>query len=412
MAATKTLNFDEVSVGGTLFQRHLLDSASIELSENEDAVSNNQKEPSSYDLEFSVTVYDSEALRSSSLFKDANQSIIKRDIIFHGDSKTTSVKIPNVVVNMRPTYENDKTGYVLSGTKRGVSPTDMAAVDPPFVINIDTTRGDEQDRMRLPVQGTNMTIDWGDGNTETVTQPDLPDETNWIVHNYSSPGVYRISVSKEIELVRFNNDGDREKVVSGVANWGAAQWISFNRAFRGCENFNPVFYDAPDLSTVTSLQLCFGLCSRFNQDISGWDVSNISNMTSFLNGANSFNQDISGWDVSSVTNMETMLRNAVSFNQDIGKWDISSVTNMADMFEETGLSQANFEKTIIGWANRAETDGVQPDVPLGIGGETYSDTVHNDAYGVAAGGINDAVTAIATLTSAPHNWTITGGTEV
>jgi len=411
MANTKTLNFDEVSVGGTLFKRHLLDSATIELSENEDAVSNNQKELSSYDLEFSVTVYDSEALHSSALFKDANQSILKRDIIFRGGANTASIKIPNVVVNMRPTYENEKTGYVLSGTKRGVSATDMAAVNPPFVINIDTTLGDGQDRMRLPAQGTNMLIDWGDGNVETVTQTATPSIANAIVHNYSTAGVYRISVSKEIERVNFADEGDNLKVVSRVANWGAAQWSTFDSAFYGCENFNPVFYDAPDLSGVISLRQMFR-DTPFNQDISGWDVSGIRNFRLMFHTASSFNADISGWNMSNAEETESMLLGTLSFNHDIGRWNISSVTDMSSMLDNTGFSQENFEKTIIGWANRAETDGVQTGVALGIQGQTYSNTVHNDAYGVATGGINDAVTAINTLTSAPHNWTITGGTEV
>ena len=49
-----------------------------------------------------------------------------------------------------------------------------------------------------------------------------------------------------------------------------------------------------------------------------------------------FNGDISGWDVSSVTNMEDMFHNT-PFNGDISGWDVSSVTNMAYMFHETSF---------------------------------------------------------------------------
>ena len=50
-------------------------------------------------------------------------------------------------------------------------------------------------------------------------------------------------------------------------------------------------------------------------------------------GAENFNQDISGWDVSNVNNMYGMFYNAKSFNQDISSWDVSGSTNMNDMFE-------------------------------------------------------------------------------
>ena len=39
--------------------------------------------------------------------------------------------------------------------------------------------------------------------------------------------------------------------------------------------------------------------------------------------AESFNQDISGWDVSNVTDIDDMFKRAKSFNQDIGKWPIN-----------------------------------------------------------------------------------------
>jgi surface protein len=50
----------------------------------------------------------------------------------------------------------------------------------------------------------------------------------------------------------------------------------------------------------------FKSTSKFNQDISGWDVSNVTNMEGMFNMASKFNQNISGWDVSNVTNRKIM----------------------------------------------------------------------------------------------------------
>ena len=47
---------------------------------------------------------------------------------------------------------------------------------------------------------------------------------------------------------------------------------------------------------------------------------------------NDFNEDISRWDVSNVTDMSAMFMGASKFNQDISKWDVSNVTWMKNMF--------------------------------------------------------------------------------
>jgi len=44
-----------------------------------------------------------------------------------------------------------------------------------------------------------------------------------------------------------------------------------------------------------------------------------------------FNQDLSSWDVSNVTYMGDMFR-GTEFNQDIGNWNVSKVTNMTQMW--------------------------------------------------------------------------------
>ena len=99
--------------------------------------------------------------------------------------------------------------------------------------------------------------------------------------------------------------------------------------------------------------------NNFNADISGWDVSNVTNMTHMFSmdlawagneaagaGVQSiFNQDISGWDVSNVTVMQGMFDNAQTFNQPIGGWDVSNVTNMNLMFYRAD----GFNQDLSGW---------------------------------------------------------------
>jgi surface protein len=47
-----------------------------------------------------------------------------------------------------------------------------------------------------------------------------------------------------------------------------------------------------------------------------------------------FNGDISRWDVSNVTDMKEMFYDG-KFNGDISRWDVSNVTNMKEMFNSS-----------------------------------------------------------------------------
>lgn len=116
-------------------------------------------------------------------------------------------------------------------------------------------------------------------------------------------------------------------------------------------------------SLMTDMSKLFLHRRAFNQDISNWDVSNVSNMASMFQDAESFNQPIGVWDVSNVTRMEFMFSGANSFNQPIGTWDVSMVNSMEAMFScgvtrEYGdrgnirvksETELNFNQPIGGW---------------------------------------------------------------
>ena len=77
----------------------------------------------------------------------------------------------------------------------------------------------------------------------------------------------------------------------------------------------------------------------FNEDISSWDVSNVTNMNQMFAESYAFNQPIGYWDVSSVTNMNGLFFLNTAFNQPINDWNVSSVTDMGGMFIESGFNQ-------------------------------------------------------------------------
>ena len=96
-----------------------------------------------------------------------------------------------------------------------------------------------------------------------------------------------------------------------------------------------------DTSQITDMSWIFDY-SKFNGDISGWDVSNVKTMEGMF-AKSEFtgeNGDISGWDVSSVENMSGMFK-ITKYNGDISKWDVSSVKRMGLMFYESEFTGEN-----------------------------------------------------------------------
>jgi len=72
--------------------------------------------------------------------------------------------------------------------------------------------------------------------------------------------------------------------------------------------------------------------TMFNKDISGWNVSNVSNMESLFENNQVFNQSLNHWNTSQVSNMSFMFKDTI-FNQPLYNWDVSNVNTMESMFE-------------------------------------------------------------------------------
>ena len=74
--------------------------------------------------------------------------------------------------------------------------------------------------------------------------------------------------------------------------------------------------------------MCF---NEFNGDISGWNVSNVTDMSNMFRYSK-FNGDISKWNVSNVTNMNQMFSRSKFNRRNISKWNVNKVKDMEDMF--------------------------------------------------------------------------------
>lgn len=106
----------------------------------------------------------------------------------------------------------------------------------------------------------------------------------------------------------------------------------------------------------------FSNATRFDQDISGWDVSNVDSFEAMFFDASSFNGDLSAWQTGSARTLKHMFLRNSRFQSDVSKWgkfvkscslsnflaahrfspcvikqDVSRVTNMVLTFGGTPL---------------------------------------------------------------------------
>ncbi|WP_271767119.1 BspA family leucine-rich repeat surface protein [Aquimarina algiphila] len=266
-----------------------------------------------------------------------------------------------------------------------------------FITTWQTTTVSESITIPTTGSGYNYVVDWGDGTVDFGL-------TGNATHEYTTAGAYTVRIIGDFP--RFYNPGlggyiSNAAKIQSIEQWGTQQWTSMEGAFDSATSLVINATDIPDLSAVTSMQGMFFLNSNLVDNggtIGTWDVSNVQDM-GFLFRNTPFNEDISSWNTQNVTNMSNMLANCPNFNQNLGDWDMSKVTNMSDMFVTSGLSLANYDATLIGWATDSSgntTDGVD-DVPSNI-------TFHAGSSMYCLG-----VEAHNTLTSSPHNWTITDG---
>jgi len=179
-----------------------------------------------------------------------------------------------------------------------------------------------------------------------------------------------------------------------ISGWDMSGANNLTRMFSAASSFNQNI-STWNVSGVSEFRKMFENASAFNQPIGSWTTTALDNLEGTFDGAASFNQDLSNWDTSSVDTMQSAFEDATAFNQDLSSWDVGSLTTATDMFTNSGLSAANWDALLIGWAAQGTGAGsLQANV-------TLSDI--NQLHG----SVDSAATAAYDkLTASPYNWTI------
>jgi surface protein len=142
---------------------------------------------------------------------------------------------------------------------------------------------------------------------------------------------------------------------SNIGTWNTAAVTNMSRMFNGALDFNQNI-GTWNTANVTDMSFMFQIAIAFNQNIGTWNTTKAKNMSFMFQGAFAFNQNIGTWNVAAVTDMSFMFAGATDLNNNnnatIGNWNTTAVTNMTEMF----FNARAFNQNIGTWNVAAVTD--------------------------------------------------------
>ena len=221
----------------------------------------------------------------------------------------------------------------------------------PFITSWNTgnTGVSNSDQVKLPIidgSVVNFSINWGDGNEETITE--IP--VGGITHTYDSEGTYTITMLGSCEGWTFQNGGDQKKILD-VSQWGTLfEAITNDGAFKNCTNMDISATDGVKFTTFYEMFHTQTLSTAMVGN-TGIELFDVSECTSFYRGfrgrSGLADRDFSSWDTSSVTNMEQMFYlNYALVNPSFNNWDVSNVTDLgyflAGVYNVSNLNTPTF----------------------------------------------------------------------
>lgn len=99
-----------------------------------------------------------------------------------------------------------------------------------------------------------------------------------------------------------------------------------------CSNAPCANVAAWDTSALTAISFPIAAGNALG-DIGGWDISNVRDMSNFVNGSDAFTgSGVAAWDTSSVTSMTNAFQGTAINTLNLGSWDVSAVRAFDAMF--------------------------------------------------------------------------------
>lgn len=222
-----------------------------------------------------------------------------------------------------------------SASKRGFTGHEYQSPSLVYTVNLNYEAvGAPVNGMRLYAEAVDsiITIDWGDGTTDTL----LAGQSQIFTHIWPATSTYTVSIGGR-GYVRSFDPARLDKLLS----WGSEfYWTSCVSAFSGAVNLVDETDGYPQFANALSCYQMFSGCTQFNPDLSQWNTIQVTDMTAMFQNSGLRNWSFKNWDVSNVTSMASMFSGCQNFGADgdggTWNWNTINVTNMQFMFSSAG----------------------------------------------------------------------------
>lgn len=124
-----------------------------------------------------------------------------------------------------------------------------------------------------------------------------------------------------------------------LTSWNTSSVTNMYGTFAAATSFRGIGVENWDTSQVQYMHGMFYDAIEFNADLSRWDVSKVEDMSNMFNGARKFNSPLSLWNISSLSFLYGLFTRAESFNQDLCAWgDEFPYAEASNNFLDSGCS--------------------------------------------------------------------------
>lgn len=129
-------------------------------------------------------------------------------------------------------------------------------------------------------------------------------------------------------------DGCTKLEEQDLSSWDVSQVTNMHTTFFNARNFKGNGIENWNTGKVTTFRSMFEGTKKLENVTLAWDTSKATTMEKmfYQSKGNFEGSGLEDWDVSSVTNFNNTFRNALNFKADLTKWDMSSVEIMDRMF--------------------------------------------------------------------------------